>query len=369
MTKTHHAQLDMEHLKQTLLDHHYELQEQIGEGGGGTVFLVRSQKYSELFVVKSIPVRATEEVTSEVEVLMNFQHPNIINMYEYWSDKDNLYVILEYCPNGSLKDYLKKHGPLSPKQLWHVCKDLASAIEYCHANDVVHRDIKPANLLIDKYERVKLADFGISVQGPSHVNKVAGSPGYMSPETLTGRDNVDPFKCDIWAFGVTLFELSTGVLPWTSRTITDMKREILLGLQKRPRTSDYSFCKLLKQVMDPDPEARLNITQVMKSEYFVHKHDMKSPLPKPSLRPREMKLLTCGRALETFSGNTLEHFPPLNAGQTQREGRIGLGDTKRTGTFLSFLMTGNSGSTSTFLVTKRHSWHHVPCRSSLEAGP
>lgn len=366
MTKAHHAPCNIDHLKQTLLDHHYELKEQIGEGGGGTVFLVRSLKYSELFVVKSIPVRATQEITSEVDVLMNFQHPNVINMYEYWNDQDHLHVILEYCPNGSLKDYIKKHGPLNPKQLWNVCKDIASAIEYCHANDVVHRDIKPANLLIDKYERVKLADFGISLQGVSQVTSAAGSPGYMSPEALSGRGSIDPFKCDIWAFGVTLFELSTGVLPWTSRTITDMKREILLGLQKRPKTNDYSFCKLLKQVMDPDPDARLNITQVMKSDYFVHK-DVQNHVPKPPLRPREMKLLTCVRALETFSGKTLEHFPPLRGGQTQRENRIGLGDSKRTGTFLSFLMSGNSGSTSTFVVTKRHSWHHVPCRPALEA--
>ena len=153
---------ELPHVKKTLLEHNYEFREQIGEGGYGTVFLVWSTKYNELFVAKKIPIKATERVTSEVEVLMNLQHTNIINLYEYWVYSNNLYIIFEYCPNGSLKDVIKATRPLNPKQLWLACRDIASAIEFCHANNIVHRDIKAANLLVDKYNRIKLADFGLS---------------------------------------------------------------------------------------------------------------------------------------------------------------------------------------------------------------
>lgn len=262
---------DMTHVKVICQTHGYELKESIGEGGYGTVYLVRSQRYQEDFVVKRIPVEVPDKITSEVEVLMSLHHPNIINMYDYWFDDEALYVILEYCPNGSLKDYLKKHGPLTVDHLFQSCKEIASAIEFCHANNIVHRDIKPANILIDKYNRVKLADFGLSVQATSRINPQIGSPAYMSPEALNGKKYINHFKNDIWALGVTLFELCSGSVPWSARTITAMIQEVNGGLVIRPEGMEYSFWKMLRGMMDLDPRNRITIDEVLKSEYFTSK--------------------------------------------------------------------------------------------------
>ena len=221
--------------------------------------------------MKRIPVEVPDKITSEVEVLMSLHHPNIINMYDYWFDDKALYVVLEYCPNGSLKDYLKTHGHLTTDHLFQCCKEIASAIEFCHANNIVHRDIKPANILIDKYNRVKLADFGLSVQATSRINPQIGSPAYMSPEALNGKKNIDHFKNDIWALGVTLFELCAGFVPWFSRTITAMIQEVNGGLVIRPEEMEYSFWKMLRQMMDLDPKTRITIDEVLKSEYFTSK--------------------------------------------------------------------------------------------------
>ena len=334
-------------LKDTLLKHHYEFREQIGEGGYGTVFLVWSTKYEELFVCKKIPVKTSCRVTSEVEVLMNLQHPNIINMYEYWLDDNNLYIILEYCQNGSLKDVLKVSGPLNPKQLCHACKDIAAAIEFCHANNIVHRDIKPANLLIDKYNRIKLCDFGLSTQATANVQARSGSLAYMCPEALLGRPNIDQFMCDIWALGVTFFELATGVLPWTSRTFTEMRQEILFGLQKRPKFPEYSFYKLLKQMMEVDPANRLTITEVLKSEFFAAKEVKSSrDIPKPLRHHtnREPKLLTSPQITNTFSTG-VEKFPTTVARKPGADAltRQDPKQLQRSGMFLS-LMMGNRAS-------------------------
>lgn len=283
---------------ETLRRHNYEFRGKIGEGGHATVFSVWSQKYNELFVAKKIPVKPTQEITSEVALLMNLQHPNIINMYDYWCDQNNLYVILEYCPNGSLRDFIKAKGPLNPQLLRQACREIASAIEFCHANNVVHRDIKPANLLIDKYDRIKLADFGISVQAGTHITSNLGSPAYLSPEILQGRPNIDYFKSDIWAFGVTLFELSTGTIPWSAKTFNDMKAEILVGLQKRPSFAEYSFLKLLKGMMDPNPSCRPTITQVLTCEFLTPSgaRPMPRPAPRRLVRKREPKMLTSPKA-------------------------------------------------------------------------
>ena len=267
-------QNDFDSIKKSLEDHKYELLGQIGEGGQGSVFLVRSEKYQELFVAKRIPYKSSQSVTSEVEVLLNLQHPNIINMYEYWSDVDTLYVIFEYCPNGSLRDMIRSHGPLDSTQLWQVCKDVVAAVCFCHENGIVHRDIKPANLLIDKYNRVKLADFGLSATGESVAHAHQGSPAYMAPEKFTPHFKMDHFKCDVWSLGVTLFELGTGSLPWSCASLPDMIAHIQMGLQRRPMDADYSFFKLLKQMMTVKPAQRISMFEVLKSEYFVE-HEQK----------------------------------------------------------------------------------------------
>lgn len=295
---------DVASIIETLRRHHYEFRGKIGEGGHATVFSAWSQQYSELFVVKKIPVKPTQEITSEVQLLMNLQHPNIINMYDFWCEENNLYVILEYCPNGSLKDFIKARGPLNPHWLHQAYLEIASAIEFCHANNVVHRDIKPANLLIDKYHRIKLADFGISVHADAQIKSVLGSPAYLSPEILSGRSDIDYFRNDIWALGVTLFELSAGVLPWSSTTFREMRHEILVGLQARPPVEDYSFLKLLTAMMDNNPLCRPSITRVLRSDYLSQK--MPSVLPRRFARARELKMST---------GPTVRGFDQPDAGE------------------------------------------------------
>ena len=328
---------ELPHVKKTLLEHNYEFREQIGEGGYGTVFLVWSTKYKELFVAKKIPIKGAERVTSEVEVLMNLQHTNIINLYEYWCYSNNLYIIFEYCPNGSLKDVIKASGPLNPKQLWLACRDIASAIEFCHANNIVHRDIKAANLLVDKYNRIKLADFGLSTPVQALVNARTGSPAYMSPEAILGRPNIDQFKCDIWALGVTFYELATGSIPWSARTFGEMRDEIQLGLQRRPQDMDYSLFKLLKQMMSVSPEGRPTITEILNSEYLS-----KDRIPEQYVRRMGWSTDYKGTVSRQTSSIVIPHgqsgVPQSHSTDPSHNGRLSLFDTNCCRGALSFVM-------------------------------
>ena len=283
---------DFDAIKKSLEDHKYELLGQIGEGGQGSVFLVRSEKYQELFVAKRIPYKTSRSVTSEVEVLLNLHHPNIINMYEYWSDIDTLYVIFEYCPNGSLRDMIRTYGPLDSAQLWQVCKDVVAAVSFCHENGIVHRDIKPANLLIDKYNRVKLADFGLSATGENVAHANQGSPAYMAPEKFSPYFKIDQFKCDVWSLGVTLFELGTGSLPWSCSSLPEMMAHIQMGIQKRPMYADYTFFKLLKQMITVKPAKRISMSDVLKSEYFAEHEQKPVDTSRRIVRSRDPKFLS-----------------------------------------------------------------------------
>ncbi|OHS99423.1 hypothetical protein TRFO_34096 [Tritrichomonas foetus] len=153
-------------IKNTLKEHDYIHIRPIGKGGFSTVHLVLSTRYQEQFVCKVSEGTKSTASEKEIKTLLNLAHPHIINMYEYFYDQSNsyLFIILEYCPGGSLDDVIKANGPLQPKQLYEYCRQTISALSYCHNRGIAHRDIKPANILLDKNGRIQLADFGLSTK-------------------------------------------------------------------------------------------------------------------------------------------------------------------------------------------------------------
>ena len=247
-----------ESVKEALLEHQYDYIKPIGKGGFSTVHLVHSKRYNTDFVCKVESGTAKQTNETELRTLLNLAHPNIISLYEYFYDKTNslLLIILEYCPGGSLDDLLKdlrKKNLINNTQLlipretlYEYCSQVVKALKYCHSRGVAHRDIKPANLLLDKNGRIKLADFGLASKlDPNDKNgKVlrVGSKPYLSPEIINGS-NFDPFKSDIWALGVTFYELASGKLPWNFDTEKDIITSISLGID------NFRECKCSKELI------------------------------------------------------------------------------------------------------------------------
>ncbi|OHT09791.1 hypothetical protein TRFO_21137 [Tritrichomonas foetus] len=157
-------QSKIDQIRKTLESHGYAYVRQLNHGGYSSVHIIHSSRYQCEFAVK-VSNRfkdGVEVIDQEVSNLIKMDHPNIIQMYEYFFDPDFLYVILEYCPGGSLADYIKTNGKLKDEVLFQVCFQILQALKYCHSQGIAHRDLKPANVLIDKNNRCKLADFGIS---------------------------------------------------------------------------------------------------------------------------------------------------------------------------------------------------------------
>jgi serine/threonine protein kinase len=164
---------------------------------------------------------------SEIELLKNLNHPNIVKYKGFTKDKDTLFIILEYCENGSLQTILKKFGKF-PESLAavYVCQVLEGLI-YLHDHGVIHRDIKGANILTNKDGSVKLADFGVSarttqpdiaaVANPDAAdNEVVGSPYWMAPEVI--EQNGATSASDIWSVGCVIVELLEGKPPYGDLT-------------------------------------------------------------------------------------------------------------------------------------------------------
>lgn len=219
-----------EEIEETISQYDYALQEKLGEGGFATVYKVRHLKYQKIFALKVIAMADNasstriESYLNEVTSLEMVVHPNIISIYNYFRDKHNFYIILEYCPNGSLKDRIDKGGSMEKDDFVSITKQLLGAIEYLHKKRISHGDIKPANVLFDEYDRPKLGDFGLSIFHNDLrflKRSYMCSPAFAAPEILRQTPH-DPLKADIWSFGVLCYVMWTGQLPFHFKSIKEL---------------------------------------------------------------------------------------------------------------------------------------------------
>lgn len=216
---------EIDKIKATLSAHGYKYERNIGHGSFSSVMLCKSQKYDQTFAIK----RAVKDrlTVSEYDTLISLIHPNIIRLYDSFEDESAQYLVMEYCENGTIR----QKGALPYDKFIYYAKPILEALAYCHSKKIAHRDIKPENIFIDKYDHVKLADFGFSKQfdvSQPKTKEKCGSLMYLAPEMLQSRE-ICPFKADIWALGITFFVMATGNFPFTCNNVEDLKKLIFFS--------------------------------------------------------------------------------------------------------------------------------------------
>ena len=166
------------------------------------------------------------------------QHPGIVAVYEYGNDGDTAFMVTEYVDGEELKAVLASGRSFEVIEVFEIMKQLLTALDYSHKQGVVHRDIKPANLMIIlPGPKVKIMDFGIARLESSNltqVGTVVGTPTHMAPEQLMGIPADG--RVDIWASGVILYELLTGVSPFLAETPAAVMHKVLQGQPAAPST-------------------------------------------------------------------------------------------------------------------------------------
>ena len=203
----------------------YELRGELGRGAAGTVYDAWDPIINRRVAIKTVRLpnandeEAQEELgrfRREAQAAGNLNHPSIVHIHDYGETGEIAYIVMEYVGGGSLKDVLDKTGQVPAADAVRYMDELLAGLEFSHERGIVHRDIKPANIMLDDKKRVKIADFGIArIEGSSAtmVGTMLGTPAYMSPEQWRGDAHIDA-RSDIYASGVLLYHLLTGVRPF-----------------------------------------------------------------------------------------------------------------------------------------------------------
>ena len=207
----------------------YEIQEEIGQGAMGTVYLGLDPKINRQVAIKTlgydtVPAEELEEVKTrflrEAEAAGKLSHPNIVTIYDVGEEHDTAYMAMELLEGSDLTAYCREDRLQPVPEVLDIMAAVTDALGYAHAKGVIHRDIKPANIMRLKDGRVKVTDFGIAKVRDSAKTRtgiVMGTPSYMSPEQVGGK-NLDG-RSDLFSLGIVFYEMLTGQKPFEGENL------------------------------------------------------------------------------------------------------------------------------------------------------
>ena len=261
----------------------YKKIEKLGQGACGVVYeiknritdIVRAMK-----IVKKNSKRSIEEekeILNEENILRTMDHPNIVKIFEFYSNDENYSIIMEHCKGGSLIKEIMANGPFDENYTAYVMYQIFSAIHYYNGLNIIHRDLKPENILIahknksNNYPNIKICDFGMSkmVSKQSSEKTVVGSLYYVAPEVLNKNYNE---KCDLWSCGVIMYFLLTKKVPFSSAFNNEIIEKIKKGEYdtKSPPLDKLSpnALDLMQKLLTIDVNKRINIQEVLNHPWF-----------------------------------------------------------------------------------------------------
>ncbi|RYR79465.1 hypothetical protein Ahy_A01g004278 isoform A [Arachis hypogaea] len=263
--------------KSIVLLERYELGRLLGQGTFGKVYYARSAITNQSVAIKMIDkdkvmkTGRAEQITREISVMRRARHPNIIQLFEVMATKTKIYFVIEIAKGGELFDKVSK-GKLKEDVAHKYFRQLINAVDYCHSRGVYHRDIKPENILLDENGDLKISDFGLSALAESKrqdglLHTPCGTPAYVAPEVIK-RKGYDGAKADIWSCGIVLFVLLAGFLPFHDANLIEMYKKISKAELKFPTWFPPEVCRLLRKMLDPNPETRITIAKITENSWF-----------------------------------------------------------------------------------------------------
>jgi serine/threonine protein kinase len=247
----------------------YTLGNTLGKGSFSLVKEAEDSETHKRYAIKLIP--RTNSMTAdgfvrferEVRVIIHMNHPGVIKVFDFLSDADFLYLVLELVSRTTLLSQLSTVSRFSEDAARQIFKQLLVTVAYIHAQGVAHRDLKLENVVVDGAGHLKIVDFGFSRAARTPGELFASSCGsvvYAAPEIISHR-KYDGRMADMWSMGVILYVLVTGVLPWRGSNELAVYGQIIGGDFEIPATVGVLCSDLIRKLMVKEPVARLTATE------------------------------------------------------------------------------------------------------------
>ncbi|XP_064270108.1 ribosomal protein S6 kinase alpha-2 isoform X3 [Passer domesticus] len=292
----------------------FELLKVLGQGSYGKVFLVRKIKGSDagqlyaMKVLKKATLKVRDRVRSKMErdILAEVNHPFIVKLHYAFQTEGKLYLILDFLRGGDLFTRLSKEVMFTEEDVKFYLAELALALDHLHGLGIIYRDLKPENILLDEEGHIKITDFGLSKESIDHDKRAysfCGTIEYMAPEVVNRRGHTQ--SADWWSFGVLMFEMLTGSLPFQGKDRKETMALILKAKLGMPQFLSIEAQSLLRALFKRNPSNRLGagfdgVEEIKRHPFFVtidwnklYRKEIKPPF-KPAV----------GRPEDTF------HFDP-----------------------------------------------------------
>ena len=225
-------------------------------------------------------------VIREASLQMLLRHPYVCRMREFITHPNHHYMVFEHINGGQMLDYIISHGRLRERSARNFARQIGSALQYCHANNIVHRDLKIENILISKSGNIKIIDFGLSnvFKPQGHLNTFCGSLYFAAPELLNARVYTGP-EVDVWSFGVVLYVLVCGKVPFDDQSMPVLHARIKRGLVDYPNWLSADCKHILSRMIDVNPHTRASLNEIVSHPWMLQDHGAPEPAYLPKRKP------------------------------------------------------------------------------------
>ncbi|HAV75789.1 MAG TPA: hypothetical protein DCX53_00385 [Anaerolineae bacterium] len=290
---------------------HYQIIDQIGQGGMATVYKAYQPSMDRNVAIKILPrqlaesAEFTQRFQQEARFIAKLEHPHILPVFDYGESEGVAYLVMRYLEAGTLKEKMVTGRPLPLDEIDRLFTQLAGALSYAHSFGIVHRDLKPSNALIDSHGNLFLTDFGIAklLESASprltQTDAIMGTPAYISPEQAQAT-HVDQ-RSDIYSLGIILYEMVAGRVPFVADTPLAVILQHVSDPLPPPSTINANIPEAIEQVilksLAKHPEDRFNTVTEFSSAWKSALDATKAsrPAPETIVEPVSSKRTSTGQ--------------------------------------------------------------------------